>query len=116
MRIFYLVAPYGVFIQRPACQCPESGSRLSKYNGSVATVRFTQSGHFLYTFEDFAKKYDKNYSIEIFNFLGKKIFEFNLGDQKNIVNLSDFFRGIYIFQLRDASGKILESGKFQVNK
>ena len=86
-------------------------------NGSVATVRFypNPATSFI-TFEDFARKYDKNYSIQLFNFLGKKVYEFTLSEQKNIVNLSDFFRGIYIFQLRDPSGKILESGKFQVNK
>ena len=68
------------------------------------------------TFEDFSKKYDKNYTIQLFNFLGKKVYEFNLADQKNVINLSDFFRGIYIYQLRDPNGKIVESGKFQVNK
>jgi hypothetical protein len=86
-------------------------------NGTVATVRFYPNPATSYiTFEDFTKKYDKSYSIQLFNFLGKKVYEFNLADQKYIVNLSDFFRGIYIFQLRDPSGKILESGKFQVNK
>jgi hypothetical protein len=86
-------------------------------NGSSATVHFypNPASSFI-TFEDFSRKYDKNYSIQLFNFLGKKVFEFSLGDQKNIVNLSDFFRGIYIFQLRDPTGKIVESGKFQVNK
>ena len=86
-------------------------------NGSAATVHFYPNPATSYiTFEDFSKKYDKNYTIQLFNFLGKKVFEFNLGDQKNIVNVSDFFRGIYIFQLKDPNGKIVESGKFQVNK
>jgi hypothetical protein len=86
-------------------------------NGASATVRFypNPATSFI-TFEDYLKKYDKNYSIQLFNFLGKKVYEFSLSDQKNIVSLSDFFRGIYIFQLRDPNGKIVESGKFQVNK
>src|SRR5450432_151941 len=94
-------------------------SRLTGFpeNGIPATVRFYPNPAISYiTFEDILKKYDKNYSIQVFNFLGKKVYEFILGDQKNIVNTSDFFRGIYIFQLRDPSGKIVESGKFQVNK
>jgi hypothetical protein len=37
-------------------------------------------------------------------------------EQKTMVNLTDFFRGIYIFQLKDPNGKIVETGKFQVNK
>ena len=115
MRIFYLLLLM-VFLTATGVSAQ---SRVPGFpdNGSVATVRFypNPATSFI-TFEDFAKKYDKNYSIQLFNFLGKKVYEFNLADQKNIVNLSDFFRGIYIFQLRDASGKILESGKFQVNK
>ena len=86
-------------------------------NGSAATVHFYPNpANSFIIFEEFSKKYDKNYTIQLFNFLGKKVFEFSLGDQKNIVNVSDFFRGIYIFQLRDPSGKIVESGKFQVIK
>jgi len=94
-------------------------SRLTPFpdNGTAATVRFypNPATSFI-TFEDFSKKYDKNFTIQLFNFLGKKVQEFTLADQKNIVNLSDYFRGIYIYQLRDPNGKIVESGKFQVNK
>ena|SRR4249919_215748 len=115
MRIFYLVL-ITVFLTSAGASA-QSRTPGFPDNGSLATVRFypNPATSFI-TFEDFSKKYDKNYTIQLFNFLGKKVYEFNLGDQKNIVNLSDFFRGIYIFQLRDPSGKILESGKFQVNK
>ena len=115
MRILYL-AFLMVFLTATGSNAQ---SRVPGFpdNGSAATVRFypNPATSFI-TFEDFARKYDRNYSIQIFNFLGKKVYEFSLADQKNIVNLADFFRGIYIFQLRDPSGKILESGKFQVNK
>ena len=65
---------------------------------------------------DFQKDYDKNYSFQIFNFLGKKVFELNNLNPKTIVNLNDFYRGIYIFQLRDKNQRIIDSGKFQVVK
>jgi len=48
--------------------------------------------------------------------MGKKVFEQKNISPKNIVNLEDFYRGIYIYQLRDKNGLILESGKFQVVK
>jgi hypothetical protein len=32
------------------------------------------------------------------------------------INLTDFSRGIYIYQIRDKSGRMLDSGKFQVAK
>ena len=37
-------------------------------------------------------------------------------EEKITVPLTDFYRGVYIFQLRDAKGNIVESGKFQVVK
>jgi hypothetical protein len=66
---------------------------------------------------DFQKSYEQGYSIQVFNaILGRK-----MHDQVNIpermsINLSDFPRGMYIYQLRDKSGRMVESGKFQVAK
>jgi len=63
---------------------------------------------------DFQKDYDKSYNFQIYSFVGKKVFELNNLSPKTIVNLTDFYRGIYIFQLRDRNGKVIDSGKFQV--
>ena len=48
--------------------------------------------------------------------MGKKVYDLKNSPARFTINLNDFFRGIYIFQLRDKSGSIIESGKFQVNK
>ena len=63
---------------------------------------------------EFQKDYDKSFTLLIYNFIGKKVMEFRVLDQKMIVPLTGFFRGVYIFQLRDGLGNIIESGKFQV--
>jgi hypothetical protein len=52
----------------------------------------------------------------IFNFIGKKIEELKVTDEKITVSLNDFYRGVYIFQLHDKQGSVVESGKFQVVK
>jgi Secretion system C-terminal sorting domain len=65
---------------------------------------------------DFQKDYNTSLNFQIFSFVGKKVFEINNVTPKTVVNLSDFYRGIYIFQLRDRNGKIIDSGKFQVSK
>lgn len=65
---------------------------------------------------DFQKGYEKNYNFIIFNMLGKKVYEVANVDSKTTVNLGDFYRGIYIFQLKDKNGKLVDSGKFQVSK
>jgi type IX secretion system substrate protein len=67
------------------------------------------------TFE-FAKGYDKSYSLEVYNFMGKKVYEVKRTPTRIIINLDDFFRGVYIFQLRDKNAAIVQSGKFQVVK
>lgn len=63
---------------------------------------------------DFQKNYDKGYSIQVYNFLGKQVSEVKNVSPKTTLNVSEFNRGIYIYQLKDNNGKILESGKFQV--
>jgi hypothetical protein len=65
---------------------------------------------------DFQRGYDNSYSLLIFNFMGKKVYEVKNTTARTNINLEDFYRGIYIFQLRDKNGLILESGKFQVVK
>jgi hypothetical protein len=63
---------------------------------------------------DFQRGYDQSYSLQIFNFIGKKVYETKNLSARNNINLSDYFRGIYFFQLRDKNGQLVESGKFQV--
>lgn len=59
---------------------------------------------------------DKSASFQIYNFMGKKVYELQNMSNKSTVDLTNFYRGVYIFQLRDRNGKIVESGKFQVIK
>lgn len=60
------------------------------------------------------KSADKNYSLQIYNFLGKKLYSQAITNTKLTIPLETFFRGLYVYQLRDAAGNIVESGKFQV--
>jgi Secretion system C-terminal sorting domain len=66
---------------------------------------------------DFQKTYEQGYSIQIFNaILGRKMHDQVNIPERTMINLSDFPRGMYIYQLRDKSGRMVESGKFQVAK
>jgi hypothetical protein len=65
---------------------------------------------------DFQYSADDSYSLLIFNFMGKKVYEAKITSQHLDISLTDFYRGIYIYQLRDIDSRILESGKFQVIK
>ena|ERR1700730_2596251 len=112
MRIFYvlcisLLVSAQLRSQTRSASLPDPDNESVKFypNPAVSLITF-----------DFQNGYDKTYSFTIYNFLGKKVYEAPALSQKTIVNLSDFFRGIYIFQLRDQGGKIVKSGKFQVIK
>ena len=114
MRFFYLLSFILIFTLQASSQDrlasvsgQESSSRILKFYPNPATS--------IITF-DFTRSYDRNYNFQIFNFLGKKVLEINNVTPKTTVNLSDFYRGVYIFQLRDKNGKVIESGKFQVSK
>ena len=113
MRIFYIIASSILLLtsragaQSRLSPLPDQENRIIRFypNPAISQITF-----------DIQKGTDKTYSIQIFNFIGKNVFEAPYIDQKTIVNVSDFFRGIYIFQLKDQTGKVVESGKFQVNR
>jgi hypothetical protein len=65
---------------------------------------------------DLQKSFQKGLSIQIYHFLGRKMFETQNVTEKININLSDYNRGVYIYHLRDQSGKLIDSGKFQVSK
>jgi hypothetical protein len=83
---------------------------------SVKMIKFYPNPAVTQITFDFETGFDKNYSFQIFNFTGKKVFEIFSITPKALVNVSDFYRGVYIFQLKDRNGRILESGKFEVAK
>jgi len=55
-------------------------------------------------------------SLLIFNFMGKKVYELKNIPAKINIDLEQFYRGIYIYQLRHKNGTLLDIGKFQVLK
>ena len=110
MKIFYsisfilLLALPGFSQTRPDPSA-DPGGRIVKFypNPAASSINF-----------DFQKNYDKGYSIQVYNFLGRQVSEIKNVSPKTTLNVSEFNRGIYIYQLKDISGKIIESGKFQV--
>lgn len=113
MRIFYIA----LFIILLSSARVKSQSRTpTSPDPDITAIKFYPNPAISVITFDFQKAIDKSYTFQIYNFLGKKVFEVPAVEQKTMVNLSDFFRGIYIFQLKDQNGKILTTGKFQVSK
>ncbi|RYE01814.1 MAG: T9SS type A sorting domain-containing protein [Sphingobacteriales bacterium] len=82
----------------------------------VSVLRFYPNPATTQVTFDFSRSYDRGYSIQIFNFLGRKVYEAGNVGQRTSLDLTDYLRGVYIYQLRDKNGKMVETGKFQVSK
>ncbi len=66
---------------------------------------------------DFDESQDlTNHSLKVFNFIGKKIYETNILTRRTVLNLNDYFRGVYTYQLTDRNGYVIANGKFQVSR
>ena len=79
-------------------------------------VQFYPNPASSYIVFDMANAADKNYVLQIYNFIGKKVLETKVTSSKTNINLESFYRGLYVYQLRNKSGQIIESGKFQVSR
>jgi hypothetical protein len=85
---------------------PQEATVLSTYpNPATAYITF-----------DLQKGYQRGLTITVFNFLGKKMTERTNVSEKTTLNLTDFTRGVYIYHLLDQSGKVIDTGKFQVSR
>jgi hypothetical protein len=117
MNKFYLIVVLSCFAFFANAQLAKSSDPafLSDNVQSRVVKFYPNPASTIINFE-FSKPVQRGFILQVFNFVGKKVFESNAVSQKTSVPLTDFYRGIYIFQLRDKSGRIIESGKFQVSK
>ena len=111
MKIFYilffiLLISFPAWSQNHISAPMEPVTKILKFYPNPATTQIT------FTFNP---ELDKNLSFQIFNFIGKKVYEIQSITPTTNVNLNDFYRGVYIYQLRDKAGRIIDSGKFQKN-
>jgi hypothetical protein len=94
--------------QQPSSTLQEPNVRMVKLypNPAVSYITFDLRGN-----------YKQGLTLQVYSgILGKKIFSTVFTQERYLLNLNDFPRGIYIYHLTDSNGKIIESGKFQVTK
>jgi hypothetical protein len=65
---------------------------------------------------DVQKGFEKGMSLQVYSFLGKKMNDIQKVSSRTILDLTEYNRGLYMYHLLDATGKVIESGKFQVTK
>jgi len=84
--------------------------------GEAKIVRFYPNPATSYINFEIKSRYQKGLTLQVYSFLGKKVFEQQNVQEKTTVNLTEFTRGVYVYHLIDASGKIIDTNKFQVSK
>jgi hypothetical protein len=80
------------------------------------TVRFYPNPAVNFITFEMKKPVEPGTAIHVFSFLGRQIAQVPVNAQRVTVNVSDYFRGVYVFQLRAPSGRIIETNKFQVSR
>ncbi len=65
---------------------------------------------------DIKEPIERGLVLQVYSFLGRQISSVPVNGSRVTLNLSQFFRGVYVVQLRSANGKVLETHKFQVSK
>jgi Secretion system C-terminal sorting domain len=100
-----------------AAHSQAQSSRNPATEGTERIIKLYPNPATSYITFDLQKANDKGFSIQVYNFLGKKMYEnLNVSSEKISVDLAEFNRGVYIYHLRDINGKLIESGKFQVSR
>jgi hypothetical protein len=79
-------------------------------------VKFYPNPATTYISFDLQKSAQRSMTVQVYNLLGKKMYEGRNLPEKTTINLADYTRGVYIYHLLDQAGKVIESGKFQVSK
>ncbi len=107
-KFYFIVLFIGSTFFAQAQDVKTSEPPFPSLEGGAKVLRFYPNpANSVINFE-FLKPVQKDLTLQVFNFIGKKVFELNGVSQKTTVPLNDFYRGIYIFQLRDKSGRIVE--------
>ena len=117
MKKFYLIILFSclvAFANAQVVRVAETNPML--VTAPVRAIKFYPNPATTVINFELIKANQKDATLQVYNFVGKKVYELNNLNQKTSLSLSDFYRGVYIFQLRDKSGRIVESGKFQVAK
>ncbi len=108
---FLLFAVLGnAYAQKPM-QTPDNRPENNKVQ-----VRFYPNPATNFINFEFKEPLERGATLQVFSFLGRQVASIQVQSQRVTVNVSEYFRGIYVFQLRLPSGKVVETNKFQVNR
>lgn len=110
------ILPILFFILVVATYTHGQNSRVPEPDAMGKVLKLYPNPATSYIIFDLQKIYQKGLTIVVYNFLGKKMSETQNVTEKTTLTLTDFNRGVYIYHLTDQSGKVVDTGKFQVSR
>ena len=111
LLLITLIISLSVFTdaQSPRLPSSETASPVLRFypNPATTVINF-----------DFQSNFEKGCALTIYNFMGQEVYSAKNIAAKTTVNLNtdNFKRGLHFYRLYDASGKLLETNRFQVSK
>ena len=113
---FIVILFFGLVASAAAQQAPATPA-TSPIEPVEKLMRLYPNPAISYITFEFKSAFKRGLSLQIYNgILGKKMVDTRLTIEKITLSLNEFSRGIYVYHLVETSGKIVESGKFQVTK
>ena len=112
MRIFYILL--SIILSTSIQAFSQVGHPLPDQEHKV--IKFYPNPAVSYITFELAKDPSKTFTLQIYSFLGKQVKNVPDITDKTTVNLTELTRGLYTFQLKDPSGRVTDSGIFQINK
>lgn len=104
---FCLFSLYGVAQSKTPSETEERSKIVKVYpNPASSKINFQIQQH----------NNGSNFDLIVYNFLGKQVDRLKNINSNTTLDLGTYYSGVYIFQLRDPRGNLIESGKFNVLK
>jgi hypothetical protein len=113
MRIFYILLS---IILLSATQAKSQARGPLPEPEHKVVKKFYPNPAVSYIIFELEKEPNQTYTLQVYSFLGKMVKDVPDIVDRYTVNVSDLTRGLYTFQLKDQSGRVTDSGIFQVNK
>jgi Secretion system C-terminal sorting domain len=113
MRIFYILL--SIILLSTTQAKSQARGPLPEPDHKVVK-KFYPNPAISYIIFELEKEPNQTYTLQVYSFLGKMVKDVPDIVDRYSVNVSDLTRGLYTFQLKDQSGRVTDSGIFQVNK
>lgn len=101
---------------RADMQVTDSVRSFSSIIESVPIVKCYPNPATSYIIFTFERAVPANSRLIIYSFTGRKMTETPISNDRIQVQLDSYFRGLYLYQVVQKNGEIIDNGKFQVLK